>query len=216
MRSPGREGARVRTGSRTVNVEPSPGLLRTWMPPPIISTKRFEIASPRPVPPYFRVVDASACMNGRKSLVTVSSSMPTPVSAIAKTSSSRSSMRRRATAICTSPSLVNLQAFAIRLKSTWRSLVASAQVRPSPLPTTRNRLRFRPASATAVSPSSATSASTSTSSHERSILPASIFDRSRMSSIKPSRCFPARWIFSRSSVVLCAPLSSASSINISA
>jgi hypothetical protein len=50
-------------GSRIVKVEPRPGSLSTVMSPPIIWQKRLLIASPSPVPPYLRVVDASACEN---------------------------------------------------------------------------------------------------------------------------------------------------------
>jgi hypothetical protein len=50
-------------GSRTVKVEPRTGSLSTVMSPPIIWQNRLLIASPSPVPPYLRVVDASACEN---------------------------------------------------------------------------------------------------------------------------------------------------------
>jgi hypothetical protein len=39
-----------------VKVEPRPGSLSTVISPPIIWQKRLLIASPRPVPPYLRVV----------------------------------------------------------------------------------------------------------------------------------------------------------------
>jgi hypothetical protein len=41
---------------------PESGPLSTQIFPPIISTKRVEIVSPKPVPPYFRVVEVSACV----------------------------------------------------------------------------------------------------------------------------------------------------------
>ena len=47
-------------GNRIVKVDPRPGSLSTVMSPPIIWQKRLMIASPRPVPPYLRVVEASA------------------------------------------------------------------------------------------------------------------------------------------------------------
>src|SRR6516162_5589816 len=47
-------------GSRIVKVEPRPGSLSTVISPPIIWQKRLLIASPRPVPPYLQVVEASA------------------------------------------------------------------------------------------------------------------------------------------------------------
>ena len=47
-------------GNRIVNVEPVPSVLSTVMSPPMMRQKRRLMASPRPVPPYFRVVEASA------------------------------------------------------------------------------------------------------------------------------------------------------------
>ena len=41
-------------------VVPCPGSLSTRISPPIISTRRLLMDSPRPVPPYFRVVEVSA------------------------------------------------------------------------------------------------------------------------------------------------------------
>ena len=40
--------------------EPLPGVLSTVMVPPMCSTSCLLIARPRPVPPYFRVVEVSA------------------------------------------------------------------------------------------------------------------------------------------------------------
>src|ERR1700737_2718219 len=53
---------------RTVNTEPLPGSLSAVMSPPIIWQKRLLIASPSPVPPYLRVVEASAWENSWNSL----------------------------------------------------------------------------------------------------------------------------------------------------
>ena len=44
-----------------VKVLPFPGSLSTSIDPSIISTSVLEIASPRPVPPYLRDVELSAC-----------------------------------------------------------------------------------------------------------------------------------------------------------
>jgi hypothetical protein len=52
------------TGSVNQNVEPWHGRLEKPISPPIISTKRLEIANPKPVPPYSRVMEPSACTNG--------------------------------------------------------------------------------------------------------------------------------------------------------
>ncbi len=51
-----------------MNVEPLPGSLSTVMSPPIIWQNRRVIARPRPVPPYLRVVEASAWVKAWNSL----------------------------------------------------------------------------------------------------------------------------------------------------
>src|SRR5215469_5844753 len=49
------------TGSVKVNVEPSPSCDSTQILPPCISMMRFDIARPKPVPPFLRVIALSAC-----------------------------------------------------------------------------------------------------------------------------------------------------------
>src|SRR6516165_1577818 len=51
------------TGSVNTNVEPFPSCDSTQIRPPCISTMRFDMASPRPVPPFLRVMALSACWN---------------------------------------------------------------------------------------------------------------------------------------------------------
>ena len=51
-----------------VNVVPLSGSLATVTSPPIIWQNRRVIVRPRPVPPYFRVVDTSACVKAWNSL----------------------------------------------------------------------------------------------------------------------------------------------------
>src|SRR6516225_3229625 len=51
------------TGSVKLNVEPWPGWDSTQIRPPCISMIRFDIASPKPVPPFFLVIALSACWN---------------------------------------------------------------------------------------------------------------------------------------------------------
>src|SRR5437879_613180 len=63
-----------------VNVEPRPGVLWTVMSPPIKRQKRRLIASPRPVPPYLRVVEASACAKSWNNLAICCGVMPMPLS----------------------------------------------------------------------------------------------------------------------------------------
>ena len=56
----------IASGSRTVNVDPLPAVLRTVIVPPMSSQNCLQIVSPSPVPPYLRVVELSACENGSK------------------------------------------------------------------------------------------------------------------------------------------------------
>ena len=48
------------------NVVPAPGSLSKVRSPPMSCASRRLIASPRPVPPYWRDVELSACMNAPK------------------------------------------------------------------------------------------------------------------------------------------------------
>ena len=52
-----------RAGIRMVKVEPLPGSLSTEISPPIMRHMWRLMASPRPLPPYLRVVEASAWVN---------------------------------------------------------------------------------------------------------------------------------------------------------
>lgn len=67
-------------GARTVNqnVLPSPTWLETPQPPPMSEISWPLMARPRPVPPYLRDVDVSACTNGWKIVVSMSGAMPSP------------------------------------------------------------------------------------------------------------------------------------------
>jgi hypothetical protein len=51
----------TRTGSVKANVEPWPTCDSTQILPPCISMMRFDMASPKPVPPFLRVMALSAC-----------------------------------------------------------------------------------------------------------------------------------------------------------
>ena len=62
---------------------PLPGSLSTQIRPPMRSTRRRVMVSPKPVPPYCRVVEASACVKGAKIRSWSSGAMPMPVSATA-------------------------------------------------------------------------------------------------------------------------------------
>jgi signal transduction histidine kinase len=66
----------------TVNqkVEPEPSELSAPMLPPISSASRLHIASPSPVPPWVRVVELSAWVNGSNMCSSFSADMPIPLS----------------------------------------------------------------------------------------------------------------------------------------
>ena len=93
------------------NVEPAPTSLSTPISPPSIRTIRLLMASPSPVPPYRRLMDASACPNDSKRRSTASGEMPIPVSDTSKRSRSAPASPAK-TARQTSPRSVNLTAFA--------------------------------------------------------------------------------------------------------
>src|SRR6266536_6480357 len=56
------------TGRVKQNVDPLPGSDSTQIRPPCISMMRLAIDRPRPVPPFFRVIELSACWNSSKIL----------------------------------------------------------------------------------------------------------------------------------------------------
>ena len=96
-------------------VLPVPGVLSSQMRPPIRWTRVDEIASPRPVPPNWRVVDASAWLNASKTLACFSTGIPMPVSATRKCSRVHPSPRESSrTATITCPRSVNLMALPAR------------------------------------------------------------------------------------------------------
>jgi len=117
-------------GRRMVKVEPLPGLLSTVMSPPIKRQKCRLIASPRPVPPYLRVVEESACENSWNSRPICSSVMPMPVSVTAIVIQSRPSACCGRAAMVTVPFSVNLLALLPRLSSACRNRVWSAWIVP--------------------------------------------------------------------------------------
>ena len=65
------------------------------MSPPIIRQKRRLIASPSPVPPYLRVVEASAWVKAWNSLPNCSGFIPMPVSLTRNVTQSRRRPRSR-------------------------------------------------------------------------------------------------------------------------
>ena len=207
-------GSRYVRGTRIRKVEPCPGTLSTLICPPIISVNCLVIGNPSPVPPYFVVVSSSAWVNSSNTLMTCCSFMPIPVSAISKFSHSIPAKRIGCAVTVTTPSSVNLQALVSKLIKHWRNRVSSPRMPPMSSATSNSmRLLFFDASGSPMLLSTLIMLLISKSEINSSILPASIFDRSKMSLIKPSKCTPESVIFFRSSAMSSRPSSSASSSN---
>mmetsp|Transcript_21123 Transcript_21123/g.82004 ORF Transcript_21123/g.82004 Transcript_21123/m.82004 type:complete len:293 (+) Transcript_21123:254-1132(+) len=122
-------------------LEPCPGpALSTHMRPPISSASSLLIARPRPVPPYLRVVEASAWLNFWNSRPMASGVRPMPVSRTVKCSRPPSpvcSSPSTATLSTTSPCSVNLTALLSRLSRIWRSRVTSPAIAAGTSPSNR-------------------------------------------------------------------------------
>src|SRR3990172_3677641 len=121
-------GGSTRTGRVNEKVEPFPGLDSTQMRPPWSSMIRLAMESPRPVPPFFRVVELSACWNSSKIFCWSAGAIPGPVSDTETTNSPS----RAIASIRTSPTSVNLMAFPTRFSRIW------VIRRSSPLPEGRS------------------------------------------------------------------------------
>ncbi len=154
------------------------------------------IASPRPVPPYLRVVELSACskaLNRAGACARGRCRCPCPPPRSARsTLSAGSSQRGRAGRCCRAA--VNLTALLAKLSRAWRSRVGSPQQ------ARRARRRDRPAAAAPWPAAALGEHATRRCRRSRRgrrrcrssvSLPASIFERSRMSLMIASRCWPA-------------------------
>jgi hypothetical protein len=79
--------SKASTSSATIvkwNVEPFPGSLSAQIRPPMSSLSRLLMASPKPVPPYRRVVETSTWLKTLNRRSNRSFGMPIPVSRTAK------------------------------------------------------------------------------------------------------------------------------------
>src|SRR5690348_4944763 len=82
---------------------PFPTTLVTEISPPCNSTRRLTIERPRPVPPYFRVVEESACAKLEKMTPSLSLGIPMPVSLTEKRSTTCGSRSEEHTSELQSP-----------------------------------------------------------------------------------------------------------------
>ena len=190
-------------GRKRVKVLPCPEVLSSLISPPSSLATSREIDRPRPVPPYFRLVDVSACWNGSKMIWCLSGGMPMPVSLTEKKSTMSDWFRMSwsrpqplgATPMwsCTFPSEVNLKAFDSRLRRIcWMRFesVSNATGRSGSSSTSKSSFLESAIGRNEAWTSSWMSLNrtwlTSTD-----IVPDSILDRSRMSLMRPSRSVPA-------------------------
>ena len=171
----------------------------TQMRPPINSTRFFEIASPSPVPPYLRVVDASAWLNDWNILLHCSGVMPIPESRTQKCNSTPSAFSATVSMPTTiSPLSVNLTALLPRLIKTWPSRRGSPN---SAVGTSGAALNSSSSPlSSAFIPTRLARLSITSSSRKPmvsiDILPASILEKSKMSLMMPNRFSPERCTFS--------------------
>ena len=100
---------------------------RTAIRPPIMFTRVLQIDRPRPVPPYLRLTDTSACSKRWNSRAAVARSNPTPVSLMAMRrpwGPDRALMRMQ-------PRSVNFTALLSRLDTTWLIRLRSPSYSPT-------------------------------------------------------------------------------------
>src|SRR5262249_38457540 len=116
--------ASTRTGTVNRNVEPDPTVDSTQIRPPCSAMIRRAIERPRPVPPFLRVLELSACWNSSKMRCWSVGAMPGPVSETETVNQPSAAVA----STVTSPDSVNLIALPTRFISTWVSR------RSSPLP----------------------------------------------------------------------------------
>ena len=180
----------------SVNVLPAPGVEPTVMSPPNSAARRWLIASPSPVPPKRRVIELSACVNGWKSRPICSASIPMPLSSIEKERMLSTPRRTHDSRTPTVPLPVNLIALPTRFTRIWRSRSGSVRtVRGIGVATTTSQTSpFSDARGRMSETTSPTSCGRSQLMFSTVILPASIFEMSRMSLIRSIRCRALRRI----------------------
>ncbi len=110
------------SGSVVMKLDPLPMMEFDVMSPPIAVESCLQMARPRPVPPYFLVVEASACWKGLKSCSRMSSENPIPVS---DTVNCRMSSLGMVTLMVMAPCSVNFSPLDTRLRSICLSLPES-------------------------------------------------------------------------------------------
>ena len=196
------------TGASKVKRRPCGSTVSAVIEPPIRVASSPQIDSPRPVPPYRRVVEASAWTNFLNRVGSCAGVTPGPVSST--TNLSPPSLQEALTR--TWPSSVNLTALEIRLARIWHRRVESPRQVPMAAGSTRVSKLSPLASAMArkVCAARSTRVSRSKSACSSSILRASILARSSTSDRMVSRAWPdwvttvrrSRWRWESSSAAI--------------
>ncbi len=170
------------SGSRTRNTEPCPGELSTSTKPSMRSTMRRVMARPSPVPAP-RAALSPPCSNSSKIAPRRSAGMPGPVSSTEKTISSPDP---RSTPMQTPPVSVNLTALPARLNRICRRRSRSERTILGTSRATKDAISVPLSWARGARSSTTpwTVLSSSNGSQTRSIRPASIFEKSRISSMR--------------------------------
>ena len=201
-------------GRKSVKVLPMPGVLRKVSSPPSSVASSRLMARPRPVPPYLRLVLASACWKASNTIFCFSTGMPTPVSVTSKATTELawlSAMLSERQPVCagttrsrTLPWAVNFSAFDSRFfRICCRRLESVTMLRPrlASIWTSNDRpcdsawWRNGRATVSSTLEKKISSASTVT-------VPDSILLRSRMSLIRFRRSVPAPWMVRANSICL--------------
>ena len=186
------------TGSANVkaNTLPWPTALVSTSCPPMISIMCRLMARPSPVPPYLRVVDASACENPAKILCWLSGAMPMPESLMAKSMwATPSTTRCRCSDTTTCPTAVNLTALPPKLfKICCRRKASPSSTAGSVLSMSNSTsMPLVPALVDKITARSRINLLTANGCASSAILPASTLEKSRMSLISPRSECAAFW-----------------------
>ena len=168
-------------GSVKAKTAPMSDELTSASAPPILATRRREMARPSPVPACGWFSEGSACSNSSKIASRAASGTPGPESRTSK----RSRAPSRATRTPTPPRSVNFTALPMRLTSTCRSRAGSPTISRgvSGEMTLASSNPFAIARGASNSTTLSTKGASAKASWRSSNLPASILEKSRMSSI---------------------------------
>ncbi|MNQ42850.1 hypothetical protein D3C85_565600 [compost metagenome] len=179
-----------KTGTHNVKVLPSFSLLCKMISPLSNLANSRLIDSPKPVPPYLRLVEPSACWKASKIKGCLPNGIPIPVSFTIKQIILSSSVFTLISKL-TDPLSVNLIAFEIRfLRICSKRILSVLMTIGASLAMISNLMFFSFATWLNRFQRFSVISFVETSKNSRSIFPASIFDKSRISSIKPNKLFP--------------------------